>query len=118
MADFKSSWNLDEWFEFFRNRVFLVRLFRRVGDWTPHELDVKDPNQSHFEQGDKTFNLCKIDHFIELPDGDVLLAVRYLNPDTMEEDDFVDYRKLSEVALLLPDNTDNLNKVKEIETKE
>lgn len=118
MAEFKSDYNFEEWFEFVKNKVFLVRLFRRVGDWTPYELEVKDPKQSHFEQGDKTFHPCKIEQFIELPDGDVLLAVRYLKPDTMEEEDFVDYRKLSEVALLLPDSTDNLNKVKETEAKE
>ena len=104
MADYKSRYNLEEWFEYFKDRVFLVRLFRRVGDWTPYELEVKDPKQSHFEQGDQNFNACKIDHFIELPDGDVLLAVRYLMPDTLEEEQFVDYKKLSEVALVMPDD--------------
>lgn len=117
MADYKSSWNLDEWFEAFRNRVLLVRLFRRVGDWTPFELDAKDPEQSQFEQGDKAFHACKIDHFIELPDGDVLLAIRYLLPDTMEEEDFVDYKKLSEVALVMPDDNYGVELKKEEEEK-
>lgn len=116
MAEFKSDYNFEEWFEFVKNKIFLVRLFRRIGDWTPYELEVKDPKQSHFEQGNETFHPCKIEQFIELPDGDVLLAVRYLKPDTMEEEDFVDYKKLSEIALIMPDDNYSING--EEETKE
>lgn len=106
------AYNFDEWWEYIKDRVFLIRNYRRVGDWTPEELAAKNPKQSQFEQGDDIFNYGKIEQFTELPDGDVFLAIRYLKPDTLEEEDFLAYRKLSDVSLVLPD------RVKKEEIKE
>lgn len=119
MADFKTNYNLEEWYEYIRDRVFLVRLYRRTGDWTPYEIEAKDPKQSLFEAGDQSFHYCRIENFVELPDGDVLLGIRYLHPETLEEDTFVDYRKLTDVSLIMPDEVDTgKKKEEELQTKE
>lgn len=103
MAYRSDTYNFDEWFEFIKDKIFLIRNYRRIGDWTPKELEEKDPDQSQFEQGDQAFNYGMIEYFVELPDGDVLLAIRYLHPETMDAEEFLAFKKLSEVSLIMPD---------------
>lgn len=117
MAYKSDAYNMDEWYEFVKDKVFLIRNYRRVGDWTPEELDAKAPNQSQFEQGDDIFNYGRIEHFIELPDGNVMLGIRYIEPKDFKEVEFVTYKKLSEVSLVMPDRIE-VNEVLEKDVKE
>lgn len=92
----------DEWLSLVKDRTFRVRVYRRVGDWTPKELQDIDPNQSHYVGGD-AFILCTIDDAITMPDGNILLGIRYLDADTHEPVNFIEYHTMDEISLVQVD---------------
>lgn len=99
----KDFYNFEEWFPEIKGKVFRIRVFRRVGDWTPYEMQNPTRTQSMYIEGN-SFIFCKVEEAILLPDGDVLLAIRFLDKDTLEPVDFVEYHKLSNVNLVQVDN--------------
>lgn len=74
--------------------------YRRVGDWTPHEIEKKYIDQSEFK--DTHYEFVKIKECVELPDGDVLLGLQFILDleDLSNEDPIINYRKLSQIELL------------------
>lgn len=73
------------------NTIF--RLWRLKHIFTPFEQDVKDEYQSIYED-----EVCKKVHILDaldLPDGDMLLAVH----DIEHSDGYIEYFKLSNVEL-------------------
>ena len=116
---YKYFFNFEEWFPEITGKVFRIRVFRRVGDWTPYEMQNPSRSQSMYVEGD-LFILCLIEKAILLPDGDVLLAIRYLDKDTREPEQYVEYNKLSNINLVQMDDdiqdmlyskTDSINSV-------
>lgn len=95
-------YNFETWFEEVKDRVFRIRIYRRIGDWTPYELDHSDEIPSQYIDGE-TFVYCKIDEAVALPDGDVLLGVRYINKETGQDAGFIEYNKLSNINLVQAD---------------
>ena len=98
MTDFQ-TWLLDCG----RDRVFRMLEFRRPGDWTPREIEKKWMDQSQYVSDQYEF--VKIVEAIELPDGDILLGMNYVDPDAYPEEnyvgkDWIHYRKLSQIELL------------------
>lgn len=98
MTDFQ-TWLLD----FGYDRIFRMLEFRRPGDWTPREMEGKWIDQSHYATD--SYEFIKIVEAIELPDGDILLGMNYIDPDAGSNEDYVGkdwvhYRKLSQIELL------------------
>ena len=67
ITDFE-TWILDVGFD----RTFRMLEYRRVGDWTPLEMEKKWMDQSQYK--DNHYTLIRIKEAIELPDGDILLG--------------------------------------------
>lgn len=95
----EDMYDFETWFDVIKGLVFRVRVYRRAGDWTPYELNNYDVIPSQYIDGD-SFIFCKIEKAIELPDGEVLLGIRYLNNITKEPADFIEYNKLSNINLV------------------
>lgn len=77
------------------NTIFRFWQLKRI--FTPFEQDVKDEYQSIYEE-----EVCKKVHIldaIDLPDGDVLLAVH----DIEQLPNYIEYYKLSNVDLARSD---------------
>lgn len=85
------------------NRIFRMVKLRRVGDWTPYEMDMKFSDESHYE--DPHYSFIKIVETIELPDKDILIGYREVYEDVSEIDSEewesypIHYRKLSQIEL-------------------
>ena len=90
------------WFEVIKDLIFRIRVYRRMGDWTPYEMEHPDEIPSQYQDGD-AFVFCKIEKAIELSDGDVLLGVRYIDNETKEPLNFVEYHNLSNINLIQVD---------------
>ena len=97
ITDFE-TWMLDVGFE----RTFRMLEYRRVGDWTPLEMEKKWMDQSQYK--DNHYTLIRIKEAIELPDGDILIG--YIDVTDSEWDgDFdedkavINYRKLSQLEI-------------------
>lgn len=73
------------------NTVFRLWVYKRM--FTPYEAENKFSDQSCFES-DYCSHVC-IKDVIELPDGDLLLALC-----NYENDNYTAYYKLSEIALV------------------
>lgn len=96
MTDFE-TWLLDVG----RDRIFRMLEYRRIGDWTPHEMENKYIDQSEFKSCMYQFVMIK--EAIELPDGDVLLGLVNIEEwsDLQKNDDkWINYRKLSQIELV------------------
>lgn len=94
------TWFLDVGYD----RVFRILKYRRVGDWTPEEIDKKYIDQSQYV--DSYYHFVKIKEAIELPDGDILIGFvdfTDLNCNDLLNVDFnrlsVSYEKLSQIHL-------------------
>lgn len=77
------------------NTIFRLWQLKRI--FTPFEQDIKDEYQSIYEE-----DICKKVHIldaIDLPDGDVLLAVHDIELD----DNYIQYYKLSSIDLAKSD---------------
>lgn len=77
------------------NTIFRLWQLKRI--FTPFEQDVKDEYQSIYEE-----EVCKKVHIldaIDLPDGDVLLAIHDIELD----DNYIQYYKLSNIDLARSD---------------
>lgn len=94
--------DFETWFDEIKNMTFRIRVYRRVGDWTPYELNHDDVIPSQYVDGD-AFIPCKIEKAIALSDGDVLLGIRYLDNTMKDEIDFIEYLKLSNINLVQVD---------------
>lgn len=100
--------NFATWFLYSaKNRVFRMWEFRRIGDWTPLELESKYMDQSQYKSD--YCQLVSIKEAIELPDKDILLGLRFL----YEGDDIhdahygIEYRRLSQIQLsYYPEDTE------------
>lgn len=85
------------------NRVFRMLKLRRVGDWTPYEMEQKFIDESQYESG--YYSFVKIIEAIELPDKDILIGYKEILEDTYEIDDEdwkkcpIHYKKLSQIEL-------------------
>lgn len=97
ITDFE-TWMLDVGFD----RTFRILEYRRVGDWTPLEMEKKWMDQSQYK--DNHYTLIRIKEAIELPDGDILIG--YIDVTDLEWDgDFdedkavINYRKLSQLEI-------------------
>lgn len=95
-------YNFEEWFPEIKNKVFRIRVFRRVGDWRPYEMQNPTRDQSMYVEGD-SYIYCSIEKAVLLPDGDVLLGIRYLDKDTKEGVGYLEYNKLSNINLVQAD---------------
>lgn len=103
ITDFK-TWMRDVGFD----RTFWILEYRRVGDWTPIEMENKYMDQSQYV--DDRYTHVKIKEVIELPDGDILIG--YIDVTDSEWDgDFdenkavINYRKLSQLEICwVPEN--------------
>lgn len=82
-----------------RDRIFRMFEFRRIGDWTPEEIEKKWSDQSQYVEDESIF--VKIREAIELPDGEILLGLQYIYDwsDLDMEDCVINYRKLSQIEL-------------------
>lgn len=97
ITDFE-TWMLDVGFD----RTFRILEYRRIGDWTPLEMDKKYIDQSQYK--DISCQFIRIKEAITLPDGDILLGyIDVTDSDwdkNVEEDDHVIYyRKLSQLEI-------------------
>lgn len=97
ITDFE-TWMLDVGFD----RTFRMLEYRRVGDWTPLEMEKKWIDQSHYK--DNQYVLIRIKEAIELPDGDILLGyIDVTNAEYLEDFDpdkeCVYYKKLSQIEI-------------------
>lgn len=95
MTDFE-TWLLD----YGHDRIFRMLEYRRVGDWTPHEMEKKYTDQSEFK--DTHYKFVKIKEVIELPDSDLLLGLHFIYElsDLENKEVCINYRKLSQIELL------------------
>lgn len=95
MTDFE-TWLLDYGYD----RIFRMLEYRRVGDWTPHEMEKKYTDQSGFK--DLHYQYIKIKEVVELPDGDILLGLQFIYDlsDLDDENSWINYRKLSQIELV------------------
>lgn len=82
------------------NTIF--RLWHKKWIFTPYEVDAKFTDQSLYI--DSICSFIIIDDIINLPDGDLLLAVHSSSDD---ENTYTDYYKLSEISIakVCNDNT-------------
>ena len=97
MTDFE-TWLLDVGY----NRTFRMLEYRRIGDWTPLEIDERYIDQTHYKDDQHT--LIRIKEAIELPDGDILLGYIDLSIaeyiENFDQDKaWTHYRKLSKIEL-------------------
>lgn len=97
ITDFE-TWMLDVGFD----RTFRMLEYRRVGDWTPLEMEKKWMDQSQYK--DNHYTLIRIKEAIELPDGDILLGyIDVTDAEFLEDFDLdkecIRYRKLSEIEI-------------------
>ena len=97
IMDFE-TWLLDVGFD----RTFRLLEYRRLGDWTPYEIEKKYIDESHYK--DNHYILIKIKEAIELPNGDFLIG--YIDVSDVEDfwnfddkNEWINYRKLSEIEL-------------------
>ena len=93
----------EEFVEENRNKIFRMLELRRVGDWTPYEIEGKFMDQDQYV--DNQYNFVKIVDVIELPDGDLLIGYKLIcdwkeheNEKTFEKLS-THYRKLSQIEL-------------------
>lgn len=107
-------YDFETWFNEIKGLIFRIRIYRRVGDWTPYEMNHAEQIPSQYIDGE-AFVICRIEKAIALLDGDVLLGIRYIDKDTLEPFDFIEYNKLSNINLAQvdTDNLDNNDEVKE-----
>ena len=82
-----------------KNRIFRMWELRRVGDWTPLEMEEKYIDQSQYK--DEKCSFIQIREAYELPDGDVLLGVSILYDweDAWKKDAPIEYKKLSQIEI-------------------
>lgn len=85
-----------------QDRIFRMLELRRVGDWTPKEIEEKYIDQDQYV--DNHYSFIKIVEVIELPDKDVLLGYKelYEHEDLTGkelEDLPIYYKKLSQIEL-------------------
>lgn len=98
MTDFE-TWLHD----FGYDRIFRILKLRRVGDWTPYEIEQKYIDQDQYE--DNHYSFIKIIEAIELPDKDILIGYREFYDDISEIDSEewesypIQYKKLSQIEL-------------------
>lgn len=105
MTDFE-TWMLDCGY----NRIFRMLEYRRIGDWTPYEMEKKYTDQSEFK--DNHYQFVKIKEAIELPDGDVLVGLQFICDweELSIEKPWIHYRKLSQIELTYnPEDQDEEN---------
>ena len=94
-------------FETFINDVASKRIFRmlelrRVGDWTPLEIENKYIDQDQYVSSHYTF--IKIVETIELPDKDILIGYKEIyGADDVDSEEYetypIHYKKLSQIQL-------------------
>lgn len=93
MTDFQ-TWLLDDGY----NRIFRMWELRRIGDWTPYEIEEKWSDQSQYVSNECMHVTIK--EAIELPDGDILLGLQYISEfDDITKDKYIEYKKLSQIEL-------------------
>ena len=99
------TWLLDVGYD----RVFRMWKLRRVGDWTPLELEKKYMDQSKYE--DDTATTIKIKEVITLPNKDLLIGYSYYDTDkdfysedVKEEPEYIEYCLFSEIKLAYSEN--------------
>ena len=76
-------------------KVFRFLTYRRM--FTPYEQSKKYMDESFFEEG-SSYEFATIEEAISLNDGDYLLGLKTVDPDTGEKY-HMEYRKLSEIQL-------------------
>ena len=98
MTDFE-TWMLDKGYD----RIFRMLELRRVGDWTPKEIEEKYIDQDQYISNHYKF--IKIVETVELPDKDVLIGYKeiydwriYVNDDEFSKCPIY-YKKLSQIEL-------------------
>lgn len=92
--------DIDTWLlDVANDRIFRILEYRRIGDYTPLEMEKKYIDQSEFKSNSYTF--VKIREVIGLPDGDVLLGLQFIYGYGDLDDDkaCINYRKLSQIEL-------------------
>ena len=89
------------------SRIFRMLEYRRVGDWTPYEIEKKFVDQFTFK--DTHYAYVKIKEAVKLPDDDVLLGVQFINDSESldDADPQINYRKLSQIELSYFPNDQN-----------
>lgn len=102
----EDMYDFETWFNEIKGLIFRIRVYRRVGDWTPYEMEHTDKIPSQYIDGE-AFVICRIENAIVLTDGDVLLGIRYLDKDTLEPLNFIEYNKLSNINLVQVDMDNN-----------
>lgn len=72
---------------------------RRVGDWTPLEMEKKYTDQSQYINNECTF--VQIKEAYALPDGDILLGLSFIYDwkDTWRKNPPIEYKKLSQIEI-------------------
>lgn len=95
-------------------RIFRMLELRRVGDWTPFEMEKKYMDQDQYVSDHYTF--IKIVEVIELPDKDYLIGFKVIFDWNQYSDDEewiripIHYRKLSQMELsFYPDDMKEVN---------
>lgn len=103
--------DFNTWFhEVGKKRMFTMWELRRPGDWTPYEMEKKFTDESFYKDihGVNVF----LREAIELPDGDILLGIKYIyDYDDLEdkpEKEVLHYKKLSQIELEYDPN-DNID---------
>lgn len=101
--------DFETWFDEIKGNIFRIRVYRRVGDWTPYEFSHPEEVPSQYIDGN-AFIYCTIDEAIALPDGDVFLGIRYYDIDTKTPANFLEYNKLSNINLIQVDDDNGIQK--------
>lgn len=94
--------NFETFVEENKNKIFRILELRRVGDWTPLEIEEKYVDQDQYV--DNHYSKIKIVEVVELPDKDILIGYKIIMDwEDQEKDAFEErpiyYRKLSQIEL-------------------
>ena len=93
----KKLLNINDWLEQMSGVIFHVTSYRNPEEWFPYSATGEKQ-----VGGMPKYAACVIENAIELPDGDVLLGLRYLSDDSPDAivGDYIDFQKLSDVNLI------------------
>lgn len=91
--------DFETWLKDCNNKIFRMLEYRRIGFWTPFEMDQKYTDQSEYK--DAHYSFVKIKEAVKLPDGDVLLGVQFIYDceDLENKNPQIYYKKLSQLEL-------------------
>ena len=94
-GDCLKSINLETWVKENADRIFGFTVYKRK--FTPYEKSEKFVDESLFE--DERMTYCKIKEAIYLGGGDWLLGVQPIYDETGQDENNIDYYRLSEIRL-------------------